>query len=87
MDFAQLADHVGEAFTLAGIPVTLTTATPVGDGGSLVFEGPVDQPLGQATYEIAHPELADDVLFVVPSVPPSPSAPTRRSSTRSRGTR
>lgn len=66
MDFAQLAAHVGETFTLAGIPVTLTTATPNGGGGSLVFAGPVDQPLEQATYEIAHPELADDVLFVVP---------------------
>ena len=57
MDFAQLAAHVGETFTLAGIPVTLTTATPNGGGGSLVFAGPVDQPLEQATYEIAHPEL------------------------------
>ncbi len=66
MDFAQLAGHVGEDFTLAGIPVTLTTATPSGGGGSLVFEGPLDQPLEQATYDIAHPDLDDGVLFVVP---------------------
>lgn len=25
MDYAQLADHVGEVFSLAGVPVTLTT--------------------------------------------------------------
>jgi hypothetical protein len=66
VDFAQLADHVGEVFTLAGTPVTLATATPAGAGGSLVFEGPLDQPLDQATYELAHPELGEDVLFVVP---------------------
>lgn len=66
MDFARLADHVGEAFTLAGTPVTLTTATPAGVGGSLVFEGPLDRPLDQATYELVHPDLGQGVLFVVP---------------------
>lgn len=66
MDFTQLAEHVGEDFTLAGIPVVLASATPAGDGGSLVFEGPLDQPLEQATYELAHPDLDDGVLFIVP---------------------
>ncbi|PUA81372.1 DUF6916 family protein [Nocardioides currus] len=66
MEFAQLAAHVGEEFTLAGVPVTLTTATPAGAGGSLVFEGPLDRPLDQATHEIAHPVLGDGLLFVVP---------------------
>jgi hypothetical protein len=66
VDFAALAAHVGETFTLAGTTVTLTTATPAEVGGSLVFEGPLDQPLEQATYELTHPELADGVLFIVP---------------------
>lgn len=66
MDFDQLAQHVGDDFTLAGVPVTLATATPSGGGGSLVFEGPLDQPLEQATYELAHPDLDDGVLFIVP---------------------
>jgi hypothetical protein len=66
VEYAELADHVGEGFILAGTPVTLTTATPSGVGGSLVFEGPLDRPLDQATYEIVHPDLGDGVLFLVP---------------------
>lgn len=66
MDYPGLAAHVGEDFTLAGIPVTLTTATPAGLGGSLVFEGPLDQPIEQATHALTHPELGTGDLFVVP---------------------
>lgn len=66
MDFAQLAGHVGEEFTLAGIPAILASATPNNGGGSLVFEGPLDPALEQATYELVHPGLGTGPLFVVP---------------------
>lgn len=66
MDFADLAAHVGEEFSLAGTVVTLSSASPAGTGGSLVFSGPLDQPLEQATHSLAHPELGEGDLFVVP---------------------
>lgn len=66
MDYSELAAHVGEDFTLAGVPVTLTAATPAQGGGSLVFEGPLDDPLEQATHPLTHPELGAGDLFVVP---------------------
>ncbi len=66
LTFDTLASHRGEAFHLAGVPVVLAAATPAGSGGSVIFEGPLDPPLAQDSYLLAHADLGEGVLFVVP---------------------
>ena len=80
--FAELVRTKFQVLVEPGLVVSLelaavTTPCPGGresvspgshefEGFSLLFEGPVDQPLGQRTYRFAHERLGSFDLFIVP---------------------
>ena len=74
--FETFAGRVGQEFRVEVdaatiIATTLTAATAHGDGRvaagfSLVFTGPIEPVLPQRTYRLAHDELGDLEIFIVP---------------------
>ena len=75
----DFAPAVGDAFTLTadgagGLPdLELVEARPVGDQPyrdrvpfALLFRGPAEPVLAQATYVFAHPRVGEHPIFVVP---------------------
>ncbi len=53
------------------VPLTLAEATelagaPRFESFSLQWDGPLAQPLAQATYLLAHPRLGEIAIFIVP---------------------
>ena len=73
----DFAGRVGERFELrfddATIELVLSEARPSGSGPpgmrdpfALLFRGPRDPQLPQSSYRLAHPELGEHVLFLVP---------------------
>ena len=79
--YTTFAERQGELFEIhlgadAVVPLELVEAIdrpPAGETGdgrgesfSLVFRGPRDRPLHQATYQFAHDQLGRFPLFIVP---------------------
>jgi hypothetical protein len=72
----HFAPHSGSLFCLRredGFPVTLelievseVRTTSRSEAFSIVFRGPLDVPLPQATYDIQHDTLGSFDLFIVP---------------------
>jgi hypothetical protein len=71
--------HVGETFSITGasapIHFTLIGANIHSTGNSaasgrkpfsIIFRGPLDPPLSQAIYPLAHPGLGELEIFLVP---------------------
>ncbi len=78
---ASYATHLETDFQLAdpgGVTLTLTEAVPLSPAlpderrFSLLFRGPAQPLLAQATYTLAHPALGSVAIFLVP-VKRSPS--------------
>lgn len=72
----QFAKHINSDFTtqhpqhgnvtLHLIHVSELRETPRQRMFSLVFRGPLDQPMEQGGYPLSHAEIGSDVLFLVP---------------------
>lgn len=61
----------GEAVAAPRVDILLFSATentnaPNHEQFSLLFRGPSEPPVPQATYTVSHPELGEFLLFLVP---------------------
>jgi hypothetical protein len=71
-------DRIGGSFDVeeVGVELTLTTVDDTGPQSfALLFEGPADAPLGQATYTFGASDGSTLTIFIVPIGPGASGAP------------
>ncbi|HKO62063.1 MAG TPA: hypothetical protein VJV03_12945 [Pyrinomonadaceae bacterium] len=59
-------DQEGEQVQLVLIEMSQLKKTERQEEFSLMFRGPLERPLSQATHQFKHPEMGDFPLFIVP---------------------
>lgn len=80
LTYEDFAPAVGEPFAVrltdADVTLTLTQARPLSSASgnervpfALLFAGPQEVPLPQATYALVHERLGEQLVFIVPVAP------------------